>query len=131
MNYIYYNKETKKEELVGTERWAWEVIYKDGSDLMQFDEYGKFHRFAEIDQKEVSLFRMYKMDDYKKTFDIWPEGAQIFHFYRNTVLNVGTEDETRTRVYVFGFKNKNGAIYHYIMPDDEIIKTIGDTLEIS
>jgi hypothetical protein len=130
MKYLYHDKETNTDIEANPERWVWGVVYKDGTELKQFAEDGTFHKFIEINQKEVDIFAMFRFEDMTKIFTVRPDGAQIFHFYRNSILQAGTEDEKRTRVYVFGTRTKDEAIYNYILPDDTIIKTRGDSLII-
>lgn len=122
MQYFLQKGEEKIEAT--PEKWVWGVVYKDGSQLNQFrDEDGSFHQFAEIVQEDVEMFVMHKFDDHEKRIDMVVEGKQIFHFYRNLILNHGTEEERRVRVYCFGYKNKETGetAYHYILPDDRMV----------
>ncbi len=115
---------TRTEEIEATpERWVWGVVYKDGTELKQFGDDGIFHQFGEINQKEVQMFVMYRLDNPDKRIDLIPNGKQIFHFYRNVVLAMLTEDERRIRVYCFGFKDQEtgNANYHYILQDDRVV----------
>jgi hypothetical protein len=100
-------------------------------ELKQFGDDGKFHKFAEIRQEDVEVFAMYKLEDTAKRIELLPMGNQIFHFYRNTILQVGTKNETRARAYVFGWKGEKGILYNYIMPDDSVISAPGDELIIN
>ena len=125
MKYIY-NKEGKEIE-AKTERWAWGVVYKDGKELKQFGDDGIFHRFAEIEQAEVKMFSMYKLEDMSKRIDIEvSEGMQIFHFYRNIVLDYMSENKRTVRIFVFGWKSEGIASYNYILPDDRIVMSNED-----
>ena len=116
------------------ERYGWGVTYKDGSELKQFDDVtGKFHQFREIDMPNVHLFIMYKLDDPKKRYDVCvDDNIQIFHFYRNIKLwyKEGFDFE---RIYVFGikFKNSSNAIYHFILPDDRMVMSHFDNVDLS
>lgn len=120
-----------KPERVALERWAWGVVYKDGTELRQFGEDGIFHQFKEIVQEQVAMFVMYRTDDESKRIDMpVHEGMQIFHLYRNLVLE---NSSRRVRVYVFGWK-KTGvtvASYNYILPDDRLITTDRDIPHLS
>jgi hypothetical protein len=119
----YLQKGAEKIEAL-PEVWCWGVLYKDGSQLNQFrDEDGSFHQFGEIKQEEVAMFVMYQFGNMEKRIDMVVEGKQIFHFYRNMILNHGTGEERRLRVYCFGYKNKETgeAVYHYILPDDRLV----------
>lgn len=99
-------------------------------ELKQFGADGVFHRFAEIDQSKVEMFVMYKPDDPTKRIDMPVHGVQLFHFYRNLILRFGTPEERRLRVYVFGYKNGDNSAYHFILPDDRIIISNKDNVEL-
>lgn len=112
---------------IPAERWAWGVVYKDDSELKQFGDDGRFHQFGEINQKEVRIFTLYRMDNMNKRYDIVVrDGMQIFHFYRNFIFNVRTPEERRERAYVFGYKENNHTSYFYILPDDRMVIGNGD-----
>lgn len=116
-------------EVVTPERWSWGCVYKNGTELKQFGDNGVFHQFKEIEQEEVTMFVMYKLDNPDVRIDtIVDSRTQIFHFYRNLVLNMATEDERTVRVYVFGTKNTiTGAMqYNYILPDGRILQANHD-----
>ena len=98
-------------EEVPLERWVWLAIYKDGSYLKQFDEEtGLFHQFKEIDIPQLDVFGMQSSEDENKRYEIhMKEGMTPIHFYRNQMLNVGTEEEVKVRFYCFGYQdNVNG-----------------------
>jgi hypothetical protein len=119
-------------ERVQPEKWRWGVIYQDDTELLQFGVDGIFHQFREIEQDKVKMFVMYTMGDANSgnRIDtvIDPETTQIFHFYRNMMLDQGSENARTIRVYVFGTKNKvTGAMhYTYILPDDRLIQADHD-----
>lgn len=110
------------EEIKATpERWVWGVIYKDGSEFKQFGDDGKFHQFQEIVQEEVAMLVMYKLDNPAIRIDLAVQGKQIFHFYRNLILDATTENERRVKAYAFGYKDGQHTSYHFILPDDRLI----------
>lgn len=112
------------EEAVQAERWGWEVVYKDGTKFKQFNDDGMFHQFSEIKQEEVSRFVMYKLDEPVKRHEILvEEGMKLFHFYRNFVFNMATEFEVKSRVYVFGWKNRisGDGTFVNILPNDQTV----------
>ena len=115
-------------ETVTLERWGWGVVYRDGGELKQFGDDGIFHQFKEIEQERVEMMVMYRTDDPAKRIDMpVAEGTQLFHFYRNIVLNFGEgENERRIRVYVFGWKKDGVAAYNYILPDDRFVVSSED-----
>lgn len=126
---FYFEKDGKKEE-VALERWTWGVVYKDGSELHQYERPttvdGVFHQFAEIDRDNVVLFVMRNHEG--KRFDIAiKEGQQIFHFYRNkgigTANDKGETEIKWNRVYVFGYKDHKTkhTAYHFILPNDTLV----------
>lgn len=111
-------------ETVALEQWAWGVVYDDGTELRQFGEDGVFHQFREIEQAKVEMFVMYHTADNSRRFDIplaKENKPQIFHFYRNLMLEVGSANERSVRVYVFGWKRDGVASYNYIMPNGNLI----------
>lgn len=105
------------------ERWVWGVVYKDQTTLHQFQDDGTFHQFGEIKQDEVEMFVMHKFENRDARIDVIAEGKQIFHFYRNIVLDMLTPEERKVKVYVFGWKDKETgqATYNYILPDDRLV----------
>ena len=126
--YIFTRENGEKEE-IQPERWGWAVIYNDGAELGQFEGdpllvTGIFHQFKEIDQGKVKAFLMVKQGEGVRILLTAP-GARLFHLYRNIALNVGAPDERRLRVYVFGYKKDGRVAYHYILPDDRLL--ISDT----
>ena len=126
MENIQYNFNGERVEL---ERWGWGVVYKDGRELHQFDGVGNFHQFQEIETENVKMFTMYKLDDLSKRIDL-PiiEGMQFFHFYRNIRPYY---DNVFKKVYVFGFKFNGVASYNFILPDDRIIISPVDNIDLS
>lgn len=92
-------------------------------ELHQFQEDGSFHQFAEINQDEVELFSMFRLDDMSQRFDMLTQGKQIFHFYRHTIFSAATPEERRAKVYCFGWKDKEtgATAYHYILPNDRLV----------
>lgn len=125
-----------KQEKVKPERWGWGVIYKDGTELHQFGEDGIFHQFKEINQEWVKLFVMYRLDDMSKRYDlpVFPE-MKLIHFYRHLLLSAMTPDETRYKVYIFGYeKNVNGKnekVLIHIMPDDRTLISDQDNIDLA
>lgn len=126
-----FSQDVKSEE-VALERWVWGVVYADGTELHQFDGNGVFHRIGEVDQDRVSLFVLYKSNDIRKRIDIVvPEGARLIHKYRNYVFNAGTEQESKVRVYVFGYKHGSRYYYNFVLPDDRIVQSCDDQVKLT
>ena len=129
----FIDPETKEESMVDLERWCWGVVYKDDTELHQFDATGDFHRLKEIDQKNVKLWVLYKPEDPNKRIDIvMPEGARIIHKYRNVKPHYL---DSFVRVYMFGYrtgKSEKDFKYHYnfILPDDRIIQSAVDNVDL-
>ncbi len=126
MKYIF--KRDGVEEEVALERWAWGVIYKDGTELKQFGDDGIFHQIGEVKQEDVALFVMYKPADPAKSIDmVVTEGMTIFHKYRNVKPHYL---KNFARVYMFGYKK--GDAYHntFILPDDRIIESDKDNVDL-
>ena len=108
-----------KGEIVPQERWIWEAIYTDGSQLKQFDSEA-FHQFKEIDQNKLLCFRMVSGEKvYSLLFK--PE-QKLIHFYRNIITKNGNK-ERFIRIYCFGYQEKDHKVIMAIMPNDELILT--------
>lgn len=121
-------------ETVDEEAWGWGVVYKDGTELRQFEADGSFHQFKEINQGEVSMFVMYKIADPDQRYDmlITEKDIQIFHFYRNFMFNVMTPGENKVRVYVFGWKSGDACCYFYILPNGRLMTSpMGEGIDLS
>ncbi len=126
--YRFYRKESKQWEDVALEKWQWEALYFDGSLLKQFDDNGIFHQFREIDQSNLGLFKMVNSETRKtNTLIFQPQSMKLIHFYRNIVLNVGTSEEKKIRIYCFGFEKKffgrTQKSLMAIMPNDDLVVT--------
>lgn len=124
-------KHNKTGEIIPIEKWVWAVVYKDDSELHQYDLHTKtFHSFTEVEQDKVKMLTMYRTTDNENMdhrIDLMvPEGAKIFHFYRQTVLEHGTENETKFTIYVFGYKRNGDTHYNYILPNDKVIQACED-----
>lgn len=99
-------------------------------ELHQFDGDGNFHQFKEIDLKNVSMFTMYRTDDMSKRIDMpIVEGMQFFHFYRNFKPYYDQKGGFR-KIYVFGWKFKGVASYNFILPDDRMIVSPVDNIDL-
>lgn len=115
-------------EDVQPELWRWEAVYNDSTSLKQFDDEGIFHQFEEIDQSKLLIFRMYSPkvpQIYSVLFN--PSFMKLIHFYRNTVLNTGTEQEIKLKTYCFGYesniKGVTTKVINMILPNNEMITT--------
>jgi hypothetical protein len=124
--YKFLRQQTGEWEQVSEEIWQWQAQYDDGTTLKQFDDEGVFHQFTEIDQEKLSVFRMVSSqhpNSYTLVFD--PSSMKLIHFYRNTVLNMLTEAETRVKLYCFGFekkiKNQTSKVIMAITPSNELV----------
>ncbi len=131
MDYIFKRTDENTGEItqekVKDEVWHWGVVYNDNTELHQFDANGEFHQFREIDLPRVKMFVMYFAQNQKWRIDLpVHKGMQIFHFYRNVVLENGTPNERRLKIYVFGWKFNGVASYHFILPDGRMIVSCED-----
>ncbi len=128
-------KHNKTGEKVDIERWVWGAVYEDNTELQQFDIHtGLFHSITEVDHSKLKMFTMYRTYDNEnldKRVDIMlPKGAKIFHLYRRTILEHGTENETRFTIYIFGYNYKGATNWNYILPNDKIIQAPEDLPDI-
>lgn len=110
MENIFKFNRNGKEERVLLERWVWVAIYKDGTYLKQFDEEtGLFHQIKEIDQDKLDVFVMQSVQEQTKRYEIhFKEGMKLIHYYRVSVLEKGTPNETKIKIYYFGYSEKMG-----------------------
>jgi hypothetical protein len=115
-------------EEVSEERWGWGVVYKDGTELHQFGSQGDFHQVGEIVQENVHLFVMYKLDDPSKRIDlIVPQGAKIIHKYRHIRPFYLAHF---VKVYILGYKKGDHYCYNFILPDDRIVVSDRDDVNL-
>ena len=132
----YIHTETQEE--VDLEKWRWEAYYLDGSVIKQFDklddEHGEFHRFVEIDQSRLHLFKMVSDNpQYHFTLLFDPSYMKLVHFYKNSVKSVQAIDmngnmETigeplMSRGYMFGYESRGHKHFIFITPSGEIVIT--------
>ncbi len=130
MEYIYTNEQGEKIK-AEIEKWEWAVIYKDGKHLHQFADDGVFHKFAEIKQEEVAVFFMSEIGGEGQHAIQVSEDMKIFHYYRNLVLDHGTEDVRTVRTYCFGWKKDGAEAHHFILPDGRIIMGDSKAVDLS
>lgn len=98
------------------------------AELHQFGSDGKFHQIGEIEQEKVELFVMYKLSDPSKRIDlVLPEGAKIIHKYRNIKPFY---KPNFVKVYMFGYKLGDQYAHHFILPDDRIIISNADNVNL-
>ena len=130
--FTFINPDTKEEEEVLIERWIWGVVYKDDTELHQFDRAGTFHRLSEIKQSEVKLWILYCPSNPKKRIDIVvPEGARLIHKYRKIRPFYL---EHFVQVYLFGYRTGKSEYkyhYNYILPDDRIVQSTEDNIDLT
>ena len=125
----HFTTEEGNKEEVALERWVWAVLYKDGTELHQFDDNGVFHQFKEIDVENVRLWVLYQPLGNGRIDFVVPEGKEVslIHKYRNFIFAAGSPNETRQRAYMFGYKVKGGQPhYNFVMPDDRIVQSYGE-----
>jgi hypothetical protein len=114
--------EGKEPYVVDPERWRWEIHYVDGFILKQYDDYGRFHPFADIDQKRpIHAVHMIN-DNHNPIIIFWKPEYKLIHFYtKNICREHGTADEEWLRIYVVGYQYGHEKVMLAIMPDDAVI----------
>ena len=127
---IYKFNENGTEINIKPERWAWGIIYNDGTELKQFGDDGRFHQIKEIDQDRIKMAILYRLDDPEKRIDIpWRPGMKLIHKYRNIKPHYA---EKFSRVYVFGYKaSKTVHHYTFVLPDDRMIISPADDVDLT
>lgn len=124
----FFRKDLNQWITTPEEVWQWEAYYENGETLKQFAADGIFHQFAEIDQGRLAMFKMVS-PHHPQTYSLLfsDPAMKLIHFYRNTILNAGTEFEERTRLYCFGYEKKIGSQTHKIImmitPSNGLIAT--------
>lgn len=115
------------------ERWVWGAIYKDGSELKQFGDDGKFHQVGEIVQENLSMMILYKFDDPTKSVVIpWRDGMRLIHKYVNIHAGGQMDDINETaRIYQFGYKIDEQFSFYYILPGDQVVLSPREDIDFS
>lgn len=129
MNTYTFTNEKGEPVQVEQEAWIWAVLYKDGSELYQFnDADNTFHQFKEIDWEKVKLFVVISKDGERIDMPV-NEDMQVFYFYRNVKPYYS---ETFKRVIVFGWKSRStGAkVYTFLLPDGRKIMSDVDNIDL-
>ncbi len=127
-----FNREGKKED-VAVEKWIWGVVYKDGTELLQFEtkgDEGVFHQIGEVDQSEVKRFILAKAQGGQSICILVPEGAKLIHKYKNDVFLLSKE-KISCRTYVFGYKLKDQYFLNYVLPNDTIVQSNDPNLRLT
>lgn len=128
MNYTFIDKKTGERASVPLERWVWGVVHKDGTELKQFDDNGFFHQIGEVEQERVKIFTMYQLNNPQKRVDLVVQpGMKLIHKYRNVKPFYSADF---IRVYMFGYKLNNQYHYNFILPDDRIVQSPVDNVDL-
>lgn len=103
-------------ETVDRDSWHWEfeISYKDGSTLRQFNEQtGLASGFFDINQEQVTGISMLN-GSHRYDLPV-PDGAKLILKRRTTVLAAGTEQEQTVVTYIFGFQlGRMKNTYHLV-----------------
>jgi len=115
-NYKFFDNDLKRWITTPAEVWQWEAYYEDGGVLKQFGDDGIFHQFSEIDQKRLAVFKMVSPKSPQVYTLLFSDpDAKLIHFYRNTVLDAGSAEERRIRMYCFGYEKRIGEKVHKVI----------------
>jgi hypothetical protein len=118
-----YRESSGTSEIVEPEKWRWIARYNDGTMLHQFDERDfSFHQFREIQQDNLHSFIMVT-EGKPPIILLWEKGRKLIHFYNHICLDFGGPNETRLKVYCFGYEEPGHKVIFMIMPDDGIVIT--------
>jgi len=140
----YFEKEGEREE-VKIERWVWGVIYKDDTELHQFENSGRFHQIGEVDQDQVKMACLYNFAEWQKKKDFSKMSKIIYlpfqnqaedgskmkliHKYRN--IRPAGYDEFVFRIYMFGFTFGNKQCFYYVLPNDRFVVSPEDNIDLT
>lgn len=118
----YHRNASKKDEVVTPERVAWEATYTDGSSIKQFGDDQVFHQIKEIDQSRLAEFRvlLFHPNIILKRL-LWKPEYRLLYFYRNRISGFGSQNETFTRLYCFGYRIGNESTVFIVTPDNKIV----------
>jgi len=130
---MYINKETN--EVIELEAWQWHVVYKDGTEMFQFDKNTmEFHKIGEINMDEVDIFEVFKTSNPNLRYSIkkTDEIKKFVYIYRRTILEANTDNEQKLTFYCFGifFGNHTLSLYNYILPDDRLVITTDRNIKL-
>lgn len=143
IKWIFNDNGTEVE--VPLEKWVWHVIYKDGTELHQFDkpehdftELGgstrcAFHRIGEVKMDQVAVFEMINTENpaLRHSIEACDGMERFIHLYRRARLNIGTSDETHVTYYCFGYVLNGVPVYNFILPDGRIIVTTNRDIQLN
>ena len=117
-----------KGEEVKLERWTWGVVYKDGTELHQFDSEGVFHQIGEVAQDNVKMFCMVKSDGSGKRIDLPLEsGMRLIHKYKMVKAHYLPDF---VRIYCFGYKKGDHYHFNFILPDDRLVQSTFENIDL-
>jgi hypothetical protein len=123
------------EEEVTLESWVWAVVFKDNTEMHQFevtpDKRGVFHQIGEVDQTKVKLFVLYKPDMSRRIDIVVPDGAKLIHKYKRYRLNALTPEARNETVYVFGYKDGNHYHFNFIMPSGTVVQSTTEEIKMT
>lgn len=123
----YIHSETG--DIVNEERWGWGALYKDGTELHQFNkDNDSFHRIGEVVQENVKLWVLYEMNGTGRIDIVVKEGMKLIHKYTKGKLNVGSDAEREYHAYKFGYKLNGAYHFNYILPNNTIVQSTEDII---
>jgi hypothetical protein len=127
-NKIYIGHLNSERREVPWQEWGWATLMKDGSVMRQFDDDGKYTFIGEVDQSQVVMFTMYRLDAEDTRIDIIvPEGAKLIHKQRKISISGPNMFQ---RVYMFGYKYKGNHHFNYIMPSGQVVQSVEDNVHL-
>lgn len=130
-NTYKYKENGEVKEMENDQRWNWGVLYEDGAELYQYGNDGWFHSITEVEQDRLDLFTMFQPNgDGLHTIQV-TDDMQIFHFYRHVHASHFKNMSDTAQVYVFGFKKDGVATYNFILPDDRVVTSDHDNIDLT
>ena len=115
--------------IIEREQWIGLPPQYEQDELLQFGTDGVFHRVGEIEQERVQNFSLFKPDSMMKDrIDIVvTEGMRLIHKYRNVKPYYM---DSYVKVYMFGYKQDGRHHYNFILPDDRIIQSNVENVDL-
>lgn len=133
-----FKEKDGSEVTVPLEKWIWRVVYKDDTEIFQFDqepdETGKhwFHQIGEVDMDNAKIFEMINVEnpELRYSIDVTDDMKKLIVFIRRTVLKVTTKQEQRVNVYCFGYKINGTSVYNFILPDNRLVISTNRNIQL-
>ena len=126
VGFMYKDKEGNT---ISPKRYAWGVIYKDGTELHQFQD-NEYHQISEVDFGSVEKLLVYRFPDKEQVFTtLVTKEVKPFKFHYMT-KPPWSPRFLRTDVFGLKWKGSKHVIYIHILPNDNVVVSPHDRVDI-